>query len=237
MGKGLAERRKSHSNVDEAASEWETVAATEELYEQCQEMEERQTRRKRNIEFGSGAYGTLNPTTASSSVACRKNTILGPPDISLPKLPTGVPRQHLTTYPSFYSSSSFYSDLDTDGEMIEKQLLHPDAWVPVPSHSRMRPVTMWFGGNLRGDQWMGRRISKTSSTTSGDPFQYDGRVYSTFLQPAAECEINNAPHRATINYHSYFDLAGPGKIEKVGQNGINSCTRNSFYNPAAIQSA
>lgn len=235
-GKDLTERHKSHSNLDETGSEWETVAPSEELYEQRPEVGEIQLKRQRNFELGSYVHRTINSATTSSSLACRRNTILGPPDIPLPKLPGGVSRGNLAPYPSFYSLSSCYSDLDTNEEIVEEQLLNLEAWDPVRSDSRRRPATMGFGGSLRGDQWMGRRISKISSSTSGDPFQYDGVVYSAFLKPAAECEISNSLHQSTMNHHACSDINDPPKIEAIPQNGIRPSTGNSFYNPAAIQS-
>lgn len=236
MGRILTGRRVSHSTLgdDKAASEWETVAPTQEQngYEgiDCKML-----RRKRSLELVFHAHDNLNAAPVCGYPVPRRNTILGPPDISLPKLPSVASCEHITTYPSFYSSSSFYSDIDGDEEITEEHLQDPEACAPGRSSSRRRPATMGLGRNLRGDLLIGRRASKTSSSTSGDPFKYDG-VYPTFLQPETEFEVSSALHRAGISHSSTLDMIGPPKVEHIGLDDINPSTRSSFYSPAAIRS-
>ena len=129
----------------------------------------------------------------------------------------GRAKTELAKAESFYSSSSIYTDTGTTSSIDEARLLeldHPHRYQghnPVPCTASGQDV------KFRGE--MPTRCSKTSSSSSADPFKYDCDEYSAFLQPSTDKDVNRIAN----------PLAGaPDK--KIVQN-------SSFYNHDALRSA
>lgn len=236
LGRSLTNPGDSYSNDDDnAASEWETIAPAEELGEISKRRESsgKALKRKRNLDSVFQAHQALNNSLSSSPSGLRRNTILGPPDISLPKLPSGTSHPHLPGYTSFPSSSSCYTDIDGQDADTEQQLLDPECWGLGRCISQRRPATLGGEGHL---QIPARSISKASSSTKSDPFIYDGGPYSAFLQPAAEREVSSALARAGLSHTSSLGIAHRGHHYDFGLPVSHDRGPTAFYDQAAIRS-
>ena len=235
LGRSLTSPGDSYSNDDNAASEWETIAPAEEMEENTkrEEASGKAPKRKRTFSPVFLAHQALNNSLSTSSSGLKRNTILGPPDISLPKLPSGALRPPLPGYSSFPSSSSCYIDIDEHGVVAEQQLLDPEGWGLGRCISQRRPTTLGGEGNL---QIPARSTSKASSSTRSDPFVYDGGPYSAFLQPAAEREVSSALARAGLSHTSSLGIAHRVARCEVGVAVSNDRGPAAFYDQAAIRS-
>lgn len=242
-GRSLTDHRKSHSNIDDdkAASEWETVAPDDEFYEP-NENSTRPIKRRRNFELVFHAQDIIGATNGTAVTQAR-NTIIGPPDISLPKLSSGRHRAQPAAHHSLHSSSSFYSNFDGDDGDTEEQLIDLDDCIVDRTNSQRRRATVGTDQTpntelheLQAELMLGRSCSKASSSTNGDPFRYDRGMYSTFLQPAAERDVSSALHRAGTSHNSTIEAHHPFKVDQVDASMRNPIGNSSFYNPAAIRS-
>lgn len=237
MGRSLTDSHKTCSNFDDnAASDWETIAPAEELQElhANDDLNNERFKRKRHLDPVFHAQKIFNTSLSTSASGLRRNTVLGPPDISLPKLPGGTPRAQLPGGPSFPSSSSFYTEVDGQDTVAEQQLLDPEAWGFGSSAGQQQLAT--FGGEAQFENIPVRSISKASSSTRSDPFLYDGGLYSAFLNPTAEREVSNALARAGVSYTSTLNAPRPVNPDEIGLAVSHDLNNTTFYNQAAVRS-
>ncbi|CAM1504102.1 Fc.00g016930.m01.CDS01 [Cosmosporella sp. VM-42] len=227
-GEGTSRQRCVSLDEDRAVSEWETVAPDEE-FEECNELPPRQLRRQRNFELVFHAQDILDPSRKLNLAKLERNTILLPPH-ALPDLRKNRRAAFATTAESFHSASSLYSDLDKphaiDGVNLLESNKNPEG---VGQHDQ-HPVETDRHSELIA------LYSRASSSTSGDPFKYDGDIYSGFLQPSAERDVSDALHHAGSSGHSTERPAQSTDMEDPRTKTKRSPDAVSFYNAEAIRS-
>lgn len=196
-------------------SEWETVAAEEELNE-YPELPVRQLRRRKNFEFVNHArYRHDLPEEART--AEQENSILLL-HTTVRDIPIARPVTRVTNTQSFDSVSSLYSDiderdtLDTDGNYDQKILAKS------------------------GQSELGTTCSRASSSTSGDPFKYDREIYSGFLQPSAERDVSDALHHIGTSSYTKESMVQITEIKHPGIGERRAPAIASFYDADAIRS-
>lgn len=225
-------------DYDAAVSEWETVAPDEE-FQECLSIPLGHTKLRKDVDVLFHAQDILHPSRPNAPITQRRNTILVPPNFSLPKLPSDASQiacaRNKNKDKSFYSSSSVYSNVDGDGWIDEEQLLGLNWTDPWRTASGRRRVAPGAGRNNTGE--LVTTCSKTSSSASVDRFRYDGDGYSIFLQSTAERDISQALHNAGVSMDSGATAAQPNGRE-FGGNWMNNKLNlhHAFYNHAALQS-
>ncbi|KAF7541982.1 hypothetical protein G7Z17_g11838 [Cylindrodendrum hubeiense] len=188
-------KRSASLDEDKPVSEWETIAPDDE-FEESPQLPPQQLRRRKNFELVFHAQEIFDSKSNQQNALAKqeRHAMLAPPR-ALPNLPAKRSPRFAPRLHSFHSTSSLYSDLDQTNDVPEKSLrgdleLEGKKRQPVqgllPDH---RPEIL-------------RSISKTSTSTNGDPFKYDGDLYSGFLQPSAEKEVSNALHCAEASAQS-----------------------------------
>ena len=222
-------------NLDDHRStlDWETIAPTDELGELPAQGRDRLSSR-RNFALVLHAQDILNSSNASSTTTPRRNTILGPPEVSLPKLPSGRLRGGITSSSSFISSSSFYSDSGCGDELADRAI-EPDIWTSPQHFPRHPAMAMRMDMHVPG-QASAERVSKTSSSENGDPFRYDAGPYTAFLQPAAERNVSDALHRVELSAPESFKRTRLQTTTNPVLEEAQTCERPYFYHSAAIPS-
>lgn len=218
---------------DLAVSDWETVAADEEFKESTAPPRQ-QHRRRKDAEVLFHAHDILNSSRPNGIPRQRRNTILAPPNFSLPKLPSGASRLAVPKNTSFYSSSSVYSDVGRDEWIDEDQLLDLSAHGPWRAPSRKRRATLGMGRNTGGE--LVGVCSKTSSSASIDRFKFDGDGYSIFLHSSAERDISQALHQAGMSTDSGGTMTRSNLTSAHNQTVGKPLRHPSFYNHEALQS-
>ncbi|KAH7256592.1 hypothetical protein BKA59DRAFT_490618 [Fusarium tricinctum] len=180
-GTGLSVPRTNNiSSEDQAASEWETVAA-DDVSERYPEAAPRSLRRQRNFNFGHKRQDTSQTNQNIWAAQTQNFELVSQPGSSLQQ----SVRSALKISPrlrSFHSSSSLYSDwgknngLGRGKEANDKVNTHvpypPAAFIPTNDRAQEAP----------------KRYSHVSSDSDEDPFKYDGDAYSGFLRRSAEKE-------------------------------------------------
>lgn len=220
--------QRPHSEYEKAASEWETVHDEDDI-EYKSTYTRGAVRPTKMFEIVLG-----NRPRLSRPGLNRRNTILGPPDISLPQLPDRGLRKEIGRQYSFASSSSIYSDCD-QGWIEEEVLLRLGLDIPMHLSSRTRPSTGVFERLRCGE--LVPNCSKTSSSASIDRFKYDAGVYSTFLHPTVERRVSHGPYRHEPSRDSQDILSEPLAPERPLVLGDSGRQYASFYNAAALRSA
>ncbi|KAF4965681.1 hypothetical protein FSARC_6547 [Fusarium sarcochroum] len=166
------------SGDDQAASEWETVAA-DDAFEGYPEAPTRPLRRQGNFNFVYNPQDNSRPNQSLWAPQTQNFELVSHQDPSFRPSVRGVP----TSSPrlrSFHSSSSFYSDLGRNREPGRGQ----DLDVQANTHTSYDPEIV--PANNRSQETL-KRLSQTSSSDSDeDPFKYDGDKYSGFLRSSAE---------------------------------------------------
>lgn len=221
-------QRSASLDEDKAVSEWETVAPDEE-FEEGLHIPPRQLRHRKNFELVFHAQDILESSRRANTFRPGRNTILLPPRISPnlvsnPKASAFIERNH-----SFESVSSAYSDIDKGLTVNGEALVPKSALGGSGQHN---------GNGLRRDcnNDFVATCSRASSSTSGDPFKYDGDIYSGFLHPSAERDISDALHHAGVSSHTLgpsvqsIEMKDPRRMPNKGR-GVPS-----FYDAEAIRS-
>ena len=131
---------------------------------------------------------------------------------------------------SFQSVSSSYSEIrpEDPASCEGKPGIQPE----LTSHGQQHMQ------NLRKDchgEFMAT-CSRASSSTSGDPFKYDGDVYSVYLQPSAERAISDALHHAGVSSHATGPPAHAIEMKDPRQKSNKTREVPSFYDAQAIRS-
>ncbi|KIL94719.1 hypothetical protein FAVG1_01650 [Fusarium avenaceum] len=173
-------RTNNVSNEDQAASEWETVAA-DDASERYPETAPRSLRRQRNFNFGHKMQDSPQTNQNIWAAQTQNFELVSQPGSSLQQ----SVRSALKTSPrlrSFHSSSSLYSDWGKNngpgrGKEANAQVnthlpYPPAAFIPTNDRAQEAP----------------KRYSHASSDSDEDPFKYDGDAYSGFLRRSAEKE-------------------------------------------------
>lgn len=230
--------RRSASAIDDdgGASEWETIAPANELASRNNLVDSHTTPRARDFELVFHAQDILSASKSSNTISSRRNTIPGLLHVPGQRLPYDQSHLNLPTQESFCTSSSFYSDdHGFDDGFLASVLPEQYGFGPARSGSRRRPATLGMDQNI-SIELGGWRCSKASSSTCGDPFQYDGATYSAFLQPAAEREVSSALRRfgdcgSSIEITHPFQTDHPSSLRR---NRLRN--DGSFYNSEAIRS-
>ncbi|KAF7560921.1 hypothetical protein G7046_g3224 [Stylonectria norvegica] len=195
IGRPPTRKRSASLDDDKAISEWETVAPDDE-FEEVAENPSRQVRRQRNFELVFHAQDILETSRNRNQIRPGRNTILLPPRSAMSTFPT-KPTTFNAPRLSFQSSSSLYSDLTDRDATRDEGLLHlDDGGLETDNQLRRPPL-----GRNRHSEFIAR-CSRASSSTSGDPFKYDGDLYSGFLQPLAERDISDALHHIVASNQS-----------------------------------
>ncbi|KEY66513.1 hypothetical protein S7711_04839 [Stachybotrys chartarum IBT 7711] len=208
---------------DKAGSDWETVASVTDFQEPTKPRFKGPERR-REFQVVFHAHGAPNVSQGTRPGLQRRNTIIGPPDVSLPKLPGPKIQHFMPRDNSFVSSSSIYSDVDeacwTDGEA----LLHLDLdGARLLGGRPTRRATLGFGVNQYGE--LTASCSKSSSSASGDRFKYDGGLYSTFLHTTTEKGVDGihmpraGRHAETAQAHGLVSIDDEVKVKIKKQDG------------------
>ncbi|KAG9256058.1 uncharacterized protein F5Z01DRAFT_672699 [Emericellopsis atlantica] len=188
IGPDFSSRPRFNSRLDDdtAASEWETVAGGDEQ-EDCPPDLDWQLKRKRNFELVSHAQDILHPPLPGSTSITRRYTVLGPPHSALAKLPTGRSRARLPGSASFRSCSSFDTESFQDAA-TDSRYTSPNVLPLRPLRRFEKPAPSNTDTDACSDLKNSGRIS---DSIGGNPFEYDAVLYSTFLQPAAEKEVDD----------------------------------------------
>lgn len=222
-------KRSASLDEDKPVSEWETVVPDEE-FQNSPQVPPQQLRRRKNFELVFHAQEIFDSRSNQQNGLAKqeRHTMLAPPR-ALPKPPAKRSPRFAPRLHSFHSTSSLYSDLDeTDKapERTTKTVLEVGGQKRQPAQRLLadpRPEIL-------------RSLSKTSTSTNGDPFQYDGDLYSGFLQPSAEKDVSNALHCAEGSAQSKETLPRPAHVDTLQTDTKKGPNVASFYNAAAIRS-
>ncbi|KAI9171785.1 hypothetical protein HJFPF1_01276 [Paramyrothecium foliicola] len=185
-------KSRPRSEYEKAASDWETVRDDDD-FSNPQSYASRVKRRGKAFEIVFETRPNIQASRSRRPGLPRRNTILGPPDVSLPRLPDSAPYKWMNRQYSIASSSSFYSDSDHAEWLDENVLLRLGMEGSMRLNNDMRQTTSAVDRLRQGDAIVS--CSKTSSSASADRFKYDGGAYSAFLKPSAETEISRAINR------------------------------------------
>ncbi|KAF4967793.1 hypothetical protein FZEAL_10485 [Fusarium zealandicum] len=226
---GLTSLKRSGSLAeDRAASEWETIAPDDE-FEQLPHLPSRPLRRQGNFNFVLDAEDSLSPSQDTWAQQTR-NFELVPRHNPLPKPSVRLVPVSSPGLRSFPSSSSLYSDLDKNGDLVGRQGSTPDE----VTYRKARPAGIAPESHLSHETL--KRFSKASTSTDDDPFKYDGDMYSGFLRSSAERDVGDALH------HAGASTQLKGGVPRSAVNSVHGDPQKSpniasFYNAAAIRSA
>ncbi|KAK7430213.1 hypothetical protein QQZ08_003188 [Neonectria magnoliae] len=177
-------KRSASLDEDKQASEWETVVPDDE-YGDSPRIPPHQLRRRKNFELVFHAEDIFEPGSnqRKNAIKPERHTMLAPPR-ALPMPPAKRPSRFPARLHSFHSTSSLYSDWDDIEDIPEQGLPAVKETMEVEAQKKQPGQLLLV--NFRPE--IVRSLSKTSSSTNGDPFKYDGDLYSGFLQSSAEKE-------------------------------------------------
>ncbi|CAH0056679.1 unnamed protein product [Clonostachys solani] len=221
---GDAGLRRGHSslNIGIAVSDWETVATEDEVNQGKHPVT---SSRRNDVE---SKYQTENIYSSGSGTLFlpERNSIFDTQNAS-PVVPPEPSQQGFASHPSFYSSSSCYSDLhrvdsaegDNLGNWKQEDVDFANTHVADQT--------------LRFELAAGNRFSKNSFSNIGSPFQHDDDTPEPIAQGENPTEGNGFQQveifpTATRALSLDLDQAGP--CEDIRR------TDPSFYNPTAIRS-
>ncbi|KAF5024166.1 hypothetical protein F66182_3755 [Fusarium sp. NRRL 66182] len=164
---------------DQAISEWETVAA-DDAFEVHPQVPARPLRRQGNFNFvfnpqdkSQTNQNVWTPQTQSFELVSRQDPAF---QASVRLVPRSTPRLR-----SFHSSSSFYSDLDRNGEPSRVEYHNAQRNNPAVNEREIAPA------ETRSQETL-KRLSQATDDSDEDPFKYDSDKYSGFLRSSAERE-------------------------------------------------
>ncbi|KAJ4271525.1 hypothetical protein NW762_000229 [Fusarium torreyae] len=197
----------SVSGDDQAASEWETIAA-DDAFEGYPEAPARPLRRQGNFNFVYNPQDNSHPNQGLWAPHTQNFEFVSPQDpslrLSVRAVPLSSPRLR-----SFHSSSSFYSDLGRNGQSGHEQDLTPQE----NAHTSYDPEIAQ--ANNRSQETLKRLSRASSSDSDEDPFKYDGDKYSGFLRSSAERDVSDALHEAGLAVYSTKSVPKP--VENVDE--------------------
>ncbi|RMJ06533.1 hypothetical protein CDV36_013879 [Fusarium kuroshium] len=221
LGDDRGDDRDDRGN-DRAASEWETVAADDEFAPYPEVTTKAQRRQgKLNLVSTTTPKSSFKtdaivhphimswgqPTTTSNPVSHDdpvRQPSVRPEQASSPRLRT------------FQSSSSLYSELDKTERKGHKQALHSDGAEPDTTYCEGEraedalqdedDLPVQDGLRVPKNKHKAKRSSVITTSTLGDPFQYDGERYSDFLRSSVERDISDALHHSGKTTHSNYSV-------------------------------
>ncbi|KAK7397916.1 hypothetical protein QQX98_012719 [Neonectria punicea] len=225
-------KRSASLDEDKQASEWETVVPDDE-YGDSPHIPPHQLRRRKNFELVFHAEDIFEPGSnqRKNAIKPERHTMLAPPR-ALPMPPAKRPPRFPARLHSFHSTSSLYSDWDDIEDTPEQGLPAVQETLEVEAQKKQPGQLLLV--NSRPE--IVRSLSKTSSSTNGDPFKYDGDLYSGFLQSSAEKEVSNALYHVGESSQTNQSLPRPAQAENLESNLKRGPDVASFYNAAAIRS-
>ena len=214
----------------ETASEWETIAADDDLGAliKPQGRAVRHIRNKTSII----RYPDKLSYQASVPLSVRRNTDVLPKTFVHKSIAEAAHRNRLTLDDSLRSLTHTHTPNTNN---VDVRVFDPDGRPSNPALNAMkkrRAATLGFESSAVPLP----SFSNTSSNVSTDPFEYDGAEYSMFLKEFAEKEVSQALYHvdsstraASTPGWSRFPVNQTSQISPAYEPGV-------FYNPTAIQS-